>query len=90
MRAFLPVALPVMVHRPSGAAVGGTRAQEADGFCQALQGVAPSVTISGDATHMALASGLELVMAQRTHNMAIAALHAGIYLICIRININHS
>jgi hypothetical protein len=79
-----------MVYQPSGAAVGGIRAQEADGFCQALHGMALAVTISGDATHMALASGLELVMAQRTHNMAIAALHAGIYLISICININHS
>lgn len=90
MRTFLPVALPVMTHRPSGAAVGSIRAQEVDGFCQALHGMAPAVTISGDATHMALAIGLELVMAQRTQNMAIVALHAGIYLISMRTKLNHS
>jgi hypothetical protein len=74
------VTMLVIVGTPDGAAMDGIWAWEADGLHQVLHGVAPGVATSGHTTHMALAvaTGLELVTAHRTHRVPCFALHTGI------------
>jgi len=64
VRARRAVAFSSMVGHPHGAAMGSVRAWDADRLHQSLHGMAPAVAAGGDATHMALALGLELVAAR--------------------------
>ena len=64
VRARRAVAFSSVVGRPRGAAMGGVRAWDAERLHQSLHGMAPAVAAGGDATHMALALGLELVAAR--------------------------
>ena len=64
VRARRAVAFSSMVGHPHGAAMGSVRAWDMNGVQQSLHVMAPAVAASGNATHMALALGLELVAAR--------------------------